>query len=102
MWLLAAMMITMYYWKFGNRYVSSRLGLTTFPPTRARALAENNSARPEDYSFPVVSSPFWGRSSGLAELFSANARARWRKGCEPRATTNIAFAQGSQTSNSTS
>ena len=30
-------------------YVSSRLGLTTFPPTRARALAENNSARPEDF-----------------------------------------------------
>ena len=63
---------------------------------RARALAENNSARPEDYSFPVVSSP------GLAELFSANARARWRKGGGAKATTNIAFAQGSQTSDSTS
>ena len=38
----------------------------------------------------------------VGESFSANARARRRKRCETKATTNIAFAQGSQTSNSTS
>ena len=63
---------------------------------RARALAENDS-------FPVVSSPFWGRSpQAWPSRFPLTRAARWRKRCETKATTNIAFAQGSQTSNSTS
>ena len=42
-------------------YVSSRLGLTTFPPTRARAFAENTSARPEDFD-PKTGKTQRGRS----------------------------------------
>ena len=44
-------------------YVSSRLGLTTFPPTRARALAEN------DWLQRVI------RMQRVSESFSASARA---------------------------
>ena len=51
---------------------------------RARALAENDSLQ------RVI------RMQRVGKSFSANARARWRKGCETKETTNIAFAQGSQ------
>ena len=69
-WLLAAMMIMMYYilevlGTLRECYVSSLLGLTTFPP--ARALAENDSLQ------RVI------RMQRVGESFSANARARWRK-----------------------
>ena len=77
-------------WEPCKCYVSSRLGLTTFPPT-TRALAENDLLLPR-FGVEVLRP---GRV-----VF--NARARWRKRCETKATTNIAFAQGSQTSNSTS
>ena len=56
-------------------YVSSRLGLTTFPPTRARVsgkqLGQARGLLLPRCVFPVLGS----KSSGLAELFSANARA---------------------------
>ena len=136
-WLLVAMMIMMYYWKFWEPWANAMLvvllpklwkswlaqlfldvflGLTLTGPKKAskstilynRLNKEQNSwIRNKTPSgkrllprcvFPVLGS----KSSGLAELFSANARARWRKRCETKATTNIAFAQGSQTSNSTS
>ena len=94
-WLLAAMMMMIYddddvllevLGTLHECYVSSLLGLTTFPPTRARALAENDSLQ------RVI------RMQRVGESFSANAcaRARWRKRCETKATTNIAFAQGCQ------
>ena len=51
-WLLAAMMIMMYYWKFWEPCANAMLVVALVSqrfPQRARALAENNSARFEDF-----------------------------------------------------
>ena len=88
-WLLAAMMIVMYYWRFWEPCANAMLVVALVSQhfrqraLRVRVLAENDS-------FPVVSSPFWGRSPrAWPNCFP-------RKRCETKATTNIAFAQGSQ------
>ena len=75
------------HWRFWEPCANAMLvvSLVSQPfRQRARALAEN------DLPTRCI------RITRCNESFSANARARWRKGCETKETTNIAFAQGSQ------
>ena len=70
-------MIMMYYWRFWEPCRNAMLVVSLISQAfrqRARALAENDS--------PTRCI----RITRCNESFSANARARWRKGCETKET----------------
>ena len=86
----------MYYWRFWEpcanamlvvALVSQRFRQRARARVRGKQLGQARGLRPQN-----------GEDTTGKESFSANTRARahWRKRCETKATTNIAFAQGSQ------
>ena len=73
-WLLAAMMIMMYYWRFWQPCANAML-VVALVSQRGKQLGQARGLRPQN-----------GEDTTGKESFSANARARWRKGCETKET----------------